>query len=482
MQLAPNADVYGDGAPEVTPTEPWPLPPGGYRLRTYALSDIYASGGMVNAFRTRKLMVVPYDRFLEPRDETALTPHSHQDFEQASVALEGEWIHHLRVPWTANRHDWRPDAHLELGSPSTTIIPAGVVHTSQGIAGEGMRLVDVFGPPRPRFLPAAGRRAQCRRLSDARRGRGRVTADAEQSSSRRLVHPSLLPALEFIPVFATDVAGLADNRAMIAAMEPGPTPPEVERSEIFVPGRDGAPDVRCLLYRPAGAAPRMIILHLHGGGFVIGRPEMSDARNVSLVAELGCSVLSVDYRLAPEHPGLPAWTTPWRPTNGLRTGPRPRWRKSSSWVKAPAAASPRRCRTGCSTWTPAARAADAALSDARSALGLDGVAPPVVGDHVWTRANNRFAWSAYLGAAEAEAGAAPALAPTVEGLPPTFILVGALDLFLEEDIDYARRLACAGVPTELHVIAGAYHGFDMAGTQPLRGAAHLAPAAALREV
>ena len=67
------------------------------------------------------------------------------------MALEGDWIHHLRVPWGANRQDWRPDAHPELGSPSTTIIPAGVIHTSQGVAGDGMRLVDVFSPPRADF-------------------------------------------------------------------------------------------------------------------------------------------------------------------------------------------------------------------------------------------------------------------------------------------------------------------------------------------
>ncbi len=156
VRLASNAAVYDDGAPEVTPTQAWPQPVGGYRLRTYALPGYYASGGMVNAFRTRKLMIVPYARFLEVRDETALTPHSHQDFEQGSVALEGEWIHHLRVPWTANRHDWRPDAHVELGSPSTTVIPAGVVHTSQGVAGEGMRLIDVFSPPRVDFSMRPG--------------------------------------------------------------------------------------------------------------------------------------------------------------------------------------------------------------------------------------------------------------------------------------------------------------------------------------
>ena len=148
---AANATTYADGAPEVTATTPWPMPTDGYRLRTYPLAAIYASGGMVNAFRTRKLMVVPYARFLERRDETQLSPHSHQDFEQGSVALEGEWTHHLRVPWTPNRHHWRPDAQIDLLSPSTTIIPAGVIHTSEGTAGEGMRLVDVFGPPRMDF-------------------------------------------------------------------------------------------------------------------------------------------------------------------------------------------------------------------------------------------------------------------------------------------------------------------------------------------
>jgi mannose-6-phosphate isomerase-like protein (cupin superfamily) len=148
---AANAAIYAGGAPEVAPLVPWPEPVGGYRLRRYSTSEAYARGGMVHAFRTRKLMMVPYARFLEPRDETQLSPHSHADFEQGSVALEGDWLHHLRVPWTANKRNWRPDLHLHVESPSTTIIPAGVIHTSQGIAGQGMRLIDVFAPPRMDF-------------------------------------------------------------------------------------------------------------------------------------------------------------------------------------------------------------------------------------------------------------------------------------------------------------------------------------------
>jgi hypothetical protein len=148
---AANAARYADGAPEAPKGEPWPEPTGGYRLRRYSTLEGYARGGLVHAFRTRKLMMVPYARFLEPRDETQLTPHAHADFEQGSIGLEGEWVHHLRTPWTPNRRHWRPDQHLQVGSPSTLIIPAGVIHTSQGIAGEGMRLIDVFAPPRMDF-------------------------------------------------------------------------------------------------------------------------------------------------------------------------------------------------------------------------------------------------------------------------------------------------------------------------------------------
>jgi mannose-6-phosphate isomerase-like protein (cupin superfamily) len=151
VAAAPNAAAYADGAREVAPAVPWPEPPGGYRLRTYATRAGYARGGLVHAYRTRKLMIIPYERFLAPRDETQLTPHAHADFEQVSVALEGRWLHHLRVPWTANRHHWKPDRTVDIGSPSVTVIPAGVIHTSQGIGGEGMRLIDVFCPPRADF-------------------------------------------------------------------------------------------------------------------------------------------------------------------------------------------------------------------------------------------------------------------------------------------------------------------------------------------
>ncbi len=87
---------------------------------------------------------------------------------------------------------------------------------------------------------------------------------------------------------------------------------------------------------------------------------------------------------------------------------------------------------------------------------------------VWTPESNRFGWRALLGVEpggpDVPVGAVPARALDLAGLPPTCITIGALDLLLEESLEYARRLIRTGVPTELHVIPGAYHGFPMAGT------------------
>jgi len=86
------------------------------------------------------------------------------------------------------------------------------------------------------------------------------------------------------------------------------------------------------------------------------------------------------------------------------------------------------------------------------------------GAFVWTAASNRFAWTAYLGhppsVADERPYAAPARTADLTGLPPAWVGVGDLDLFYEEDVDYAARLDAAGVPCELHVSPGMYHGAD----------------------
>jgi triacylglycerol lipase len=87
------------------------------------------------------------------------------------------------------------------------------------------------------------------------------------------------------------------------------------------------------------------------------------------------------------------------------------------------------------------------------------------GEFIWTHAKNQFGWNALRGdysPTDARKGwFSPALADDLAGLPPTYMMTGALDLFLDEDLDYARRLADAGVPIELHVYPGAIHAFEM---------------------
>jgi acetyl esterase/lipase len=92
------------------------------------------------------------------------------------------------------------------------------------------------------------------------------------------------------------------------------------------------------------------------------------------------------------------------------------------------------------------------------------VSHPFAGEIAWTPQNNVYAWSAYLGmpagSSAVPENAVPARAGDLSGLPPALVATSSLDLFVDEDIDYARRLIGAGVPTQLVVVPGAYHGFD----------------------
>lgn len=86
------------------------------------------------------------------RDRTTLSPHSHPDFEQGSLALSGHFIHHLRTPWGRDANAWRDDEHLRVPSPSLCVIPPNIIHTTEGPHDEPHLLIDIFAPPRLDFL------------------------------------------------------------------------------------------------------------------------------------------------------------------------------------------------------------------------------------------------------------------------------------------------------------------------------------------
>lgn len=118
-------------------------------LRSYRLDD-YADRPM-RLFRSENLMVNVFDH-TKPRDSGALTPHSHDDFEQGSFAVAGDWMHHLRRPWGPDLSQWHDDEHLAIGSPSLVIIPAKMIHTSRSVNPGYAQLLDVFAPPRTDFV------------------------------------------------------------------------------------------------------------------------------------------------------------------------------------------------------------------------------------------------------------------------------------------------------------------------------------------
>jgi len=105
------------------------------------------------------------------------------------------------------------------------------------------------------------------------------------------------------------------------------------------------------------------------------------------------------------------------------------------------------------------------MLDDRTVMRTERNPHPYAGEFIWTHGNNRFGWTSLLGQEPGSEGVSPyasaARAEELAGLPATFISTGALDLFVEEDIEYARRLIAAGVSTELHLYAGGIHGFSM---------------------
>lgn len=157
---AVNAATYADGAPEVTPIVPWPDPVGGYKIRHYDLTAIPSpdpSPLKMRLFRSTNLMINVFERWTKRRDESKLSPHSHEDFEQISLGMQGGFEHHLRYPWGSNKGSWQADEHERYDqSPSVLVIPPRVIHTSQDV-GEGTTwLIDVFGPPRMDFSSRPG--------------------------------------------------------------------------------------------------------------------------------------------------------------------------------------------------------------------------------------------------------------------------------------------------------------------------------------
>jgi acetyl esterase len=294
----------------------------------------------------------------------------------------------------------------------------------------------------------------------------RIVAALDNSN----VDPALWPLVEGFPPIDVTAETLTGFRAAMVQMSVLPDPSthtdvQIEAVKLSC-GGSAAPNVRCLYFKSTQRAAPGALLHIHGGGYVMGTVEMDVARNVELVRATGCAILSVDYRLAPEHPhpaGLEdchaalAWLFAQAKALGF---PSERigviGESAGAGLAAALALLSRDRRTvplACQVLIypmlmPPARSIDATLADART------------GQYIWTRTSNDYCWSAYLSGAAADPSTLAGLAPNLSDLPPAFLAVGELDLFVHDNLAHASRLIAAGTSVDAHVYPGAIHGFD----------------------
>ncbi len=255
-----------------------------------------------------------------------------------------------------------------------------------------------------------------------------------------------------------------------------PMPDDVTITDFSTPASDGA-EILLRWYAPRGAAPGPAVLYLHGGGMILGRVELFDGPVARCAAASGVPMLSVEYRRAPEHPH----PTPiedcyaglqWLHDHATELGVAPDrvavMGDSAGGGLAAGLALMARDRSGPAL---ARQILVMPMLDDRTTAPDPEIAPFAA----WSYDDNLTGWQVLLG--DGAGGptvspyAAPARAQDLTGLPPAYLEVGQLDIFRDEDLDYAQRLSRAGVPVEFHLHPGVPHEFDQVALPPTSPAA-----------
>lgn len=289
--------------------------------------------------------------------------------------------------------------------------------------------------------------------------------------TRHLVDREIAPIIDLFPRVELDSAPIAEIRARAAQSYSILPPPVIAPEEIMVPSIHGGPEIPVFLYRPAASQPGGgAILHIHGGGMVMGSIKQMQAGPAAMAAVAGVPVVSVEYRLAPENPfpapqedchSALAWLAGQAGALGFDAGRIVVAGESAGGGLAAALAIMARDLGGPAI---AGQLLTYPMLDHRTGGDACPYRNPTTGEFIWTRASNRFGWRALQGDYQADDARrgwfSPSLAEDLRGLPPAYIATGSLDLFFDENLDYARRLVAAGVAVDLHSYAGAIHAFN----------------------
>jgi acetyl esterase/lipase len=290
------------------------------------------------------------------------------------------------------------------------------------------------------------------------------------------VDPELRPAARQVIATSGQMGAFTDEtmRAMRAGTPPSPPLlPDVAVREVRIPARGSLPEVAVQLVNSHPGEGKPAILHTHGGGYILGSAK-SELRFLQETAKaLDCTIASVEYRLAPEtrytgsvednYTGLL-----WLHRNAGELGVDPDsialMGESAGGGHAALLAIAARDRGEVPL---VLQALIYPMLDDRT--GSNREVPPHIGAIGWDPPANRYGWRSFLGVEPGGPGVpaagVPARLENLRGLAPAFVAVGGVDLFVHEDIEYARRLTEAGVPTELLLLPGAFHGFDRVAPQ-----------------
>ncbi len=283
------------------------------------------------------------------------------------------------------------------------------------------------------------------------------------------VHPELRDAAKIMQGFQIGEWNAENLRLARSREVAGSRLAEVPVSEMLIPGGPGDPEVAIFVINAKPGTSRPGIVYMHAGGFIMGRASGEIRFLQELVQSLDCAIVAVDYRLAPEttwagslednYAGL-KWLHTHAPELGVDPTKLAVMGRSAGGGHAALLAVAARDRGEISVMFQSLTypMLDDRTGSARSV-------PDHIGFILWTAEANRFGWRSFLGlepgSNQVPHQAVPARIDNLSGLPPAWIGVGGLDLFVDEDVQFARRLIDIGISVELLVVPGAFHAFDL---------------------